>query len=419
MTERSTLISIELDGQAFNVGQLWSHVRRGRESATFEYDPDWLASPQRFALEPGLMLTPGSFHTREGKSLFGALGDSAPDRWGRMLLRRAERMRAAREGTAPRTLFEIDFLLAVDDEGRAGALRFSEAKGGPFLAHPGERRIPPLIDLPQLLGAAERVAADTDTEEDLRLLIAPGTSLGGARPKASVRDDDGQLAIAKFPHKDDTVDTVAWEAVALSLARAAGIDVAECRVIRPAEKAVLLLRRFDRNQGRRVPLLSAMSMLGASDNDPEPHSYLEIADAIRQHGAEPKADLVELWRRMVFNVMISNTDDHLRNHAFLYESGKGWRLSPAYDLNPTPTDIRPRLLSTVIADGDPSASLDLALANAEYFGLKAVAARAIAREIAMATKDWRGVAAKFGLGPGACDRLASAFEHEDLAKALR
>lgn len=417
--ERSTFISIELDGQTFSVGQLWSHVRRGRESATFEYDPDWLASPQRFALEPGLMLTPGSFHTREGKSLFGALGDSAPDRWGRMLLRRTERLRATREGTAPRTLFEIDFLLAVDDEGRAGALRFSGAKGGPYLAHPGERRTPPLINLPRLLSAAERVAADTDTEEDLRLLIAPGTSLGGARPKASVRDDDGQLAIAKFPHKDDTVDTVAWEAMALALARAAGIDVAECRVIRPAEKAVLLLRRFDRNEGHRMPLLSAMSMLGASDNDPEPHSYLEIADAIRQHGAAPKTDLVELWRRMVFNVMISNTDDHLRNHAFLYETGKGWRLSPAYDLNPTPTDIRPRLLSTVIADGDPSASLDLALANAEYFGLKPAAARSIARDIAMATKDWRSVAGEFGLGAGACDRLASAFEHEDLAKALR
>lgn len=415
--ERSAFVYVELPEGPVIVGRLWSRVRKGRESATYEYHPTWLARPDKFALEPNLMLTPGPFHTGDGKSLFGAIGNSAPDRWGRMLMRRAERRRAEREKTAPRTLFEIDLLLAVDDESRAGALRFSETEGGPFLAQPQGHRIPALIDLPRLLSATENVTDEVDNEEDLRLLIAPGSSLGGARPKASVRDDDGQLAIAKFPHKEDTINTVLWEDVALTLARRSGIEVADWRVIPLAEKAALLVRRFDRQGGRRIPFLSAMSMLGATDNDNEMHSYQEIADALRQHGAFPQSDLTQLWRRAVFNVLISNTDDHLRNHGFLYTGPGGWRLSPAYDLNPVPVDIRPRILSTAIAADDPTASMDIAFAHANYFGLKPGEARAHAAEVANVVSGWREIAVKRGVRANDIDRMASAFEHEDLVKA--
>jgi serine/threonine-protein kinase HipA len=230
--------------------------------------------------------------------------------------------RGAREQT-PRTLNEIDYLLLVDDEARAGALRFAETEGGPFLRQEEAKRIPPLLELPELLSAAEHVMEDTDTEEDLRLLFTPGSSLGGARPKASVREKDGNLAIAKFPRKDDAIHAVLWEAVALRLAQNAGIPVPTARVEIVADKPVLLLRRFDREGARRIPFLSAMSMLGAKDN--ETRSYLEMVDALRQYRAAPKEDMEALWRRIVFNILISNTDDHLRNHGFLYAGSDGWR----------------------------------------------------------------------------------------------
>ena len=202
---------------------------------------------------------------------------------------------------------EADYLLFVDDETRQGALRFAEQEGGPFLAVGGPSRIPPLVELPKLLRASERVASDRDSDQDLRLLLAPGSSLGGARPKASVRDRDGRLAIAKFPHRGDDVDVELWESVALALASRAGIAVSDWRIEEVAGRSVLLLRRFDREAGCRVPFLSAMSMLGTADN--ELHSYLEIVDAIRRYGAEPDLDMRGLWRRVVFNVLVSNTDD--------------------------------------------------------------------------------------------------------------
>lgn len=392
------------------VGRLWSRVRRGRESASFEYDPVWLERAGRFALEPALMLAPGP--TPPDKALFGAIGDSAPDRWGRALMRRAERRRGAREGQTPRTLFEADFLLMVDDEARQGALRFRLE--GAFLAPAEVRRILPLVELPRLLSAAERVVDENEDDEDLRVLLAPGSSLGGGRPKASVRDHDGRLALAKFPHGRDGVDVVSWEAVALSLARKSGVDVPEWRIERIGKKPVLLVRRFDRADGERIPFLSAMSMLGATDN--EPRSYLEIADALRQYGAATKADLIQLWRRVALSVLISNVDDHLRNHGFLHAGHEGWRLSPAYDLNPTPTDIRPRALSTSIDMNDPTASIELALETAEYYGLKHKDAKAIAAEIGRAVAGWREEAAGLGVSPREIERMASAFEHADSRK---
>jgi serine/threonine-protein kinase HipA len=414
--DREVLVYVDLNGVPHLVGRLWSRTRKSRETASFEYAPDWLENPARFSLEPALQLGPGPFHTQGDLPMFGAIGDSAPDRWGRALMRRAERRRAEREHQTPRTLQEIDYLLLVDDEARQGALRFAEQPGGRFLREEGAKRTPPLIELPQLLSASDRVVDDRDTDDDLRLLLAPGSSLGGARPKASVRDRDGRLAIAKFPRRDDEYNTVLWEAVALTLAARAGIQVPETRVETVAGRPVLLLRRFDRAGGQRIPFLSSMSMLGARDD--QAHSYLEIVDALRQHGAAAKEDIQGLWRRMVFNILISNTDDHLRNHGFLYAGAGGWRLSPAYDLNPVPVDIKPRVLTTAITEDDGTASLDLALSVAAYFELDEARARAVAGEVGQAVARWRNEAARVGLPEPQVGRMASAFEHADLEQAL-
>ncbi len=412
--EREILVHAEMEGTPVLVGRLWVRVRRGRESASFEYDRAWLRRPDSYSLEPALSSGPGAFHTR--KALFGAIGDSAPDRWGRVLLRRAEVRRARMEGRAPRTLFESDFLLLVDDELRTGALRFRTDPDGPFLAEPRPGRVPPLVGLGRLLDACNRVTRRDELDEDLRLLIGPGSSLGGARPKAAIRDRDGALAIAKFPHADDDRDIVLWEAVALELADRAGIAVPDWRIERVAGRRVLVVRRFDRRGGSRVPFLSAMSMLGAADN--ERRSYLEIADALRSHGAAPRRDLQELWRRVVFSVLVSNTDDHLRNHGFLYERDKGWRLSPAFDLNPAPTDERARILATNIDEHDGTASLDLALGTAAYYGLDPGDAGRVAGEVGRAVGGWREVAGEMGATRRESDRMESAFSHEDLEGAL-
>lgn len=414
--DREVLVYVDLQGKPSLVGRLWAHVRGGRESATFEYEPGWLNHPERFALEPALPLGPGPFHTVPGGSLFGPIGDSAPDRWGRALMRRAERRRARQAGETPRTLHELDYLLMVDDEARQGALRFAVTEGGPFLTEHDAQRIPPLIELPKLLAATERVINEDESDEDLRLLLAPGSSLGGARPKASVRDRDGALAIAKFPHRDDDWDTVTWEAVALSLAARADIPVPDWRLEKIADRPVLLLRRFDRLDAVRIPFLSALSMLGARDN--ETHSYLEIVDALRRHGARPRADMQQLWRRIVLTVLISNTDDHLRNHGFLYAGSDGWMLSPAYDLNPVPIDVSPRVLSNAVDFDDQSASIELAFSVAAYFELEQDEARDIAAQVAGVVSGWREEAARIGLTRGECERMSSAFEHEDLHKAL-
>ncbi len=412
--DREVLVYVDLNGVPYLVGRLWGRTGKGKEGATFEYDEQWLKHGERFALEPALALDPGPFHTPADLPMFGAIGDSAPDRWGRALMRRAERRRAEREQQTPRTLQEMDFLLLVDDEARQGALRFAEREGGPFLRSDG-KQIPPLINLPTLLSATERLAEDKETDEDLRLLLAPGSSLGGARPKASVRDKDGHLAIAKFPSKDDDYNIVLWEAVAVRLAEKAGIPVPVARVEIVGGKPVLLVRRFDRNGTHRVPFLSAMSMLGSRDN--ETRSYMEMADALRRVGAAAREDIRALWRRIVFNILISNTDDHQRNHGFVYTGQLGWRLSPAYDLNPVPVDIKPRVLAMAINEDDGTASFDLAMSVAPYFELAEKEARAIGVEVAKAVSKWRIEAARYGLSNSEMDRVASAFEHTDLAAA--
>lgn len=414
--DQEVLVYADLNNTPHLVGRLWLRVRKRVESATFRYDEKWLQNPERFALEPALQVDPAPYHTAAGRSLFGAIGDSAPDRWGRALMMRAEARRARNAEESPRTLWESDYLLMVDDETRQGALRFSSSPGGPFLRQATDHRTPPLIELPALLAASERAYDDAETEDDLRLLLAPGSSLGGARPKASVRDRDGQLSIAKFPHHRDRISTVRWEAVAYRLASNAGITTATGRIELVADRPVFLLRRFDREGTTRRPFLSAMSMLSASDH--ETRSYLEIADAIQQYGAAPTEDLHELWRRIVFSILISNTDDHLRNHGFLYSGNRGWRLSPAYDLNPVPVQFRPRILSTLINEQSGEASLDLALSVAEYFRLSQDDAKRIAHEVATAVARWRREAIQLGITAAEIDGVATAFEHSDLELGL-
>ena len=410
-------VYVDLGGVSRLTGHLFVSSSRGRETATFVYAPEWIAARDRFALQPALEISPGPYYTAPGRTIFGALGDSAPDRWGQTLLRREERARAKAEGRTPRTLRDIDFLLGVTDSIRQGALRFSATAGGPFLAPERPNGVPPLVELPRLLGATERFLADEESAEDLSLLLAPGSSLGGARPKASVRGGSGDLLIAKFPKPDDEYRVVAWEAVALHLAAKAGIPVTRHRFDSIAGRDVLLVSRFDRRSAERVPFLSAMSMLDAVDG--EARSYPEIADAIRMHGAAAREDLPGLWRRIVFTVLISNTDDHLRNHGFLYQGPEGWRLSPAYDLNPVPVDVKPRILSTAIGiDEDPTASLEIAMEVADLFDLKAPVAREIAAEVARAVSQWRHVAARMGIAQKEIERMESAFEHQDLAGAL-
>lgn len=411
MSSKEVIVSISLGGEDVRVGKLWFHIRGSRESSTFEYDKKWLEHPERFSLEPALNLTEGAFHTKQGINIFGAIGDSAPDRWGRVLMRRAETNRARSQNTLHSTLLEIDYLLGVSDEARQGALRFSIPQDeNVFLAPKQKTSIPPLIDLPNLLSAAERFIEDNESAADLKLLLAPGSSLGGARPKASVRDKDGSLAIAKFSRKDDEFNVVIWETVALTLAKKAGIKVSLYRLETILEKPVLIIKRFDRKDRERIPFLSAMSMISALEN--EQHSYLEIAYALAQNGAAPKEDMAELWRRIVFTIMISNTDDHLRNHTFIYERYKGWRLSPAYDLNPTPIEIKPRILTTAIDFYDTSASLETALSVVKEFRLKKEDALQIIKEVRSAVMQWREVASEFGLSKRECDTMSSAFVYE-------
>lgn len=416
MSDREILVYVDLEGICHLVGRLWARRNRGRESASFAYDPAWLANPARFPLEPALILGAGPQHAQQGRALFGAFGDSAPDRWGRNLIKREDRRRAQAEGVAARMLGEADFLLGVSDIARQGALRFKEAEDGPFLADGDHRTVPPLIRLGELLHAAMRIAADDDRDDrdddgddDLRLLLAPGSSLGGARAKASVLDNDGQLSIAKFPQLDDPYPVMQWEAVALDLAHRAGIHVPTWRLENVADRTALLLHRFDRQGDVRIPYLSGMSMLGAADN--EEHSYLEIIDAIRQYGAVPQEDCAQLWRRIVFNILIANTDDHLRNHGFLYApGGGGWRLSPAFDMNPTPLDVRPRILSLAIDEADDTGDVQVALGMARQCGLRPNEAQAILAEVEAAVAQWRDVAARYGLSAREIDRMASAFE---------
>jgi len=397
------------------VGTLYRHSSRGEETTTFEYHDAWLADPARFSLEPALTLGPGPFSPRQGKSIFGSIGDSAPDTWGRQLMQRRERRAAEQDNRQVRTLMEADFLLGVSDASRLGALRFRCEGEQEFRAQSGAG-VPGLVQLGNLLTATERIERGDETDDDLQMIFAPGSSLGGARPKASVIDKHGRLSIAKFPKSNDGYSIERWEAVALSLARQAGIDTPEFELLAIDDKQILLSRRFDRQDGNRIPFLSALSMMGLKDG--EKGSYPEIVDTLAEHGSQVGKDAAQLFRRMAFNVLISNDDDHLRNHGFLWQSAKGWALSPAYDLNPVPVDVRQRILTTTISLDDGTCDIGLALSVAEYFGLPLTDAKQIIRDVAHATSAWREMAARYGAPAAEIRRMESAFEHDDLKNAL-
>jgi len=408
-------VHIELHGVTKPVGLLRHHSSGRGETATFEYADEWLGSDACFSIEPALRLTKGPFAPPPGLTLFGSLGDSAPDTWGRRLMQRAERRNADREGRRVRTLGELDYLLGVSDETRLGAMRFRRIGEGIFQAP--DRGVPPVVELGRLLQVTERLLRDEETDEDLRLIFAPGSSLGGARPKASVLDQHGHLSIAKFPKDSDDYSIETWEEVALRLAERAGIETPHHELVQIAGKAVLMSRRFDRQGATRTPFLSAMSMLGARDG--ERGSYPELADALAAHGAKARADAEQLYRRVVFSVLISNVDDHLRNHGFLWRGRDGWVLSPAYDLNPTPVDVKARVLATNIDLDEATCSVDLLESAADFFGLQIALARKIIRDVAEVTKTWRTVARDVGSREGEIRRMESAFEHDDLEKALK
>lgn len=395
-------VHIELSGETRRVGFCrYVSKRGGRASALFEYDAEWLANG--FAIDPAtLPLHAGPIATgTEQSGLPGVIRDGAPDRWGRQLIRRA-----FRKANETRTLTEIDYLLAINDATRVGALRYRLEGETTFDSPVGNYQVPPLIQLPALLNAADAVHGSTETAEDLKLLLNEGSPLGGARPKSVVQDNEGQLAIAKFPKPDDDRSIAHGEVLALRLARAAGIDASEARIERVADRPVSLIQRFDRKVEGRVPFLSAMTLLNAKDEEPE--TYTDIAEAIRMYGAAPTEDLHELWRRVVFSIAIGNLDDHLRNHGFLLRD-EGWRLSPAYDLNPVPVEERVRELTTWISEEGPEADFQIALNACEYFALKPDEAESIIDEVLSAVSAWRDVAQRIGMSGADQRAYSSAF----------
>tara|TARA_R100001079_G_scaffold106499_1_gene74667 strand:- start:754 stop:1749 length:996 start_codon:yes stop_codon:yes gene_type:complete len=329
-------------------------------------------------------------------------------------MQRSERRQAVKEGRSPRTLQEADFLLGVTDFSRLGALRFKRPEDDAFQKPIGEG-VPGFIQLGRLLESAQRIDRDEETDEDLALIFAPGSSLGGARPKASVIDAHGHLAIAKFPKESDEYSLETWEHIALILADRAGMRVPRHKLQQVGGRPVLISWRFDRSDEIRTPFLSAMSLLQLKDGDRG--SYPEIVDELARHGARAGEDAAELFRRMVFNILISNVDDHLRNHGFLWAGKEGWVISPAYDLNPTPTDLKARILTTNISIDEGTCSIELARDQATLFGLSSKRASEIIADVGKAVAEWRIVAQTLGQSKVQIDRMASAFEHNDLEEA--
>lgn len=419
-------------GQAARVvGQL-SYFRQGpREASSFSYDPAWLSATDRFTLSPDLALIAERQYRKAPSKLDSvfhlALADTAPDGWGRRVIARdhaKRRQGEARSGRPlPAALTELDYLLGVDDVSRIGALRLRD-QTGVFLraTQEGVRAIHPLFELQHLLSASRAVELGKESAADLRFLRGQGTSLGGMRPKCSVQDDDGCLAIGKFPSVGDEHSVVRGEVLALRLAKAAGIDAATARVVHTGgdrEGPVALIRRFDRSpDGSRVPYLSAASMLQASREDER--AYAEIADAILASGADPRTDCHELWRRIVFSLLITNVDDHLQNHGFLHAVHGQWRLAPAFDINPFPDKDR-ELKLWLTEDSGPVADIDAVMAAAPRFRLIPTAARRILGEVVQATGEWRRVAAgkAIGMTRREIDDFAPAFEHEQREAAIR
>ena len=391
------------------MGRLFVSSNRGKELFAFEYSEEWISrGSSSLVFDPDLALYEGRQYGPIDKPLFGMLSDSCPDRWGRLLMKRREEILARSESRKPGKLTELDYLLGVYDETRMGALRFSLQENGPFLSSDTAMAAPPWITLRTLESASLAFENDEGGAEGkwLRQLLAPGSSLGGARPKASVQAPDGSLWIAKFPSKHDEWDSGAWEMVVHELAALCGLDVPEAKAEQFSDTgSTFIVKRFDRAGQRRIHFASAMTLLGKADGA-ENVSYLDLASFIKSNGASPKTDLKELWKRVVFNMAVSNTDDHLRNHGFILSSS-GWTLSPLYDVNP---NIYGDSLSLNVSLDDSSIHFDLALETAEYYDIDPAEAKIIVQEMKNTVcGNWKRLAAEYGLSRSAILRMEPAF----------
>lgn len=396
------------------MGMLHSDRLKGKEIFSFEYNDDWLQNGPAQLLDPNLQLYSGLHYLNEDQANFGIFLDSSPDRWGRILMRRREAALARINEREELNLFETDYLLGVYDSHRMGALRFKLDEDGPFLNDNRNLPSPPWTSLRELEQISLRLE-DDDVIKDpeylkwLSMLIAPGASLGGARPKASIVDNDGGLWIAKFPSRNDQGDIGGWEIVTYELAQMAGITMAESRAQKfSSDYYTFLTKRFDRNNdGQRMHFASAMTMLGYVDGQDHADgvSYLELVEFLQNNGANVDQDLEELWRRIVFSICVTNTDDHLRNHGFLL-TDDGWLLSPAYDINPVETGVG---LKLNISDEDNSLDLNLAMEVSEYFRLTEIRATEIIEEVLNAVSCWRETAIKYGISRVEQDLKSLAF----------
>jgi len=397
------------------VGTLTAQRVRGKEVFAFEYHEEWLQSKQPvLQLDPNLGLYKGKHYVPEGKSNFGIFLDSAPDRWGRLLMRRREALQAKLERRDERTLFESDYLTGVFDGHRMGGLRFKLEPDGVFVSSQKNMATPPWTSLRELEYASLQLEKDDAVKDPqytkwLGMLLDPGASLGGARPKASVLDEQGQLWIAKFPSSNDAKDVGAWERVINQLAKACGIQVPDARLLKFSGKHhTYLSKRFDRKAEQRVHFASALTLLGYQDGADyhDGLSYLDLVAFIIQHGASVRADLEQLWRRVVFNILVSNTDDHLRNHGFLLASD-GWRLSPAYDMNPNELGSG---LTLNVSESSNDLDLSLALETAKHYQLKPDEALKIMNDIQREIANWRNVAKKVGISSQEVEQMTRAFK---------
>ncbi len=393
------------------IGRLYVDVIKGGESYSFAYDDEWLSDTKlSVSLDPDLSTYAGR-QFPNGRTIFGIFADASPDRWGRLLMNKRERKLADKEGRKPRKLYDSDFLLGVYDEARMGGLRFKLEETGEFLSNDKETATPPWATL-RTLEEASRQFENDDTalnEKWLNQLIRPGSSLGGARPKATVVDTKGQLWIAKFPSKNDDNNTGAWEKVVHDLARMCGLNVPESKLETFSKLgSTFLVKRFDRDGDKRIHFASAMTLLGKTDgaSAEDGSSYLDLASIIVSNGANPTADLVELWKRIVFNMAVSNTDDHLRNHAFILKKS-GCALSPLYDVNPVPYGDE---LSLNVNEDDNRISIKLAIDTAHRFGIKEEDAVNFAKEITETVKNnWENLAKKYGIPRGKIEDMRPAF----------
>ncbi|WP_458628649.1 type II toxin-antitoxin system HipA family toxin [Winogradskyella sp. PC D3.3] len=392
------------------VGVLSAHFAKGKKAFSFEYDKDWLKTDAQRLLDPDIMFYSGAQYPNN-KDNFGIFLDSMPDTWGKTLMKRRAAQEARAKNEKASALYEIDYLLGVYDESRMGALRFKTEMDGPFLDNDNQNPTPPWSSLGELQEAVNQLESDDHNDvirKWIAVLIAPGYSLGGARPKANILDAKKNLWIAKFPSKTDTVDKAAWEFLAYQLATAAGIQMADSKIEKiSGQYHTFLTRRFDRNNRKRIHFASAMTMTGNTEDiikDSAP-SYLEIVEFIENYGADVDANLHQLWRRIVFNIAISNTDDHMRNHGFIL-TPKGWVLSPAYDLNPS---IEKAGLSLNIDMDDNALSFDLAKSVGAYFRLNEAEMNAILTDVLTVVKDWKAVAKDIGIKNSEIVLMSAAF----------